>query len=86
MEEAQRRTDVVLVDPPRCGLDDVTRQLVAYYDHILYVSCNPTALLADLAKLEGYTVERLAVFDHFAYSQHLEVGVHLRKRAPVELS
>ena len=49
--------------------------------HIFYVSCNPTALLSDLQSLGGgYSLERLAVFDHFAYSHHLEVGVHLRRR------
>ena len=30
---------------------------------------------------KAYRVERLAIFDHFAYSPHLEVGVHLRRRA-----
>jgi tRNA (uracil-5-)-methyltransferase len=81
MREATRRTDVVLVDPPRCGLDAETRELVQFYDHILYVSCNPQALLADLDALGGaYEVLRLGVFDHFAYSQHLEVGVHLRRK------
>jgi tRNA (uracil-5-)-methyltransferase len=32
---------VVLVDPPRSGLDDVTLQLVSRYKHILYISCCP---------------------------------------------
>ena len=32
---------VVLVDPPRAGLDDVTLKLVSHYDHILYISCSP---------------------------------------------
>ena len=80
MREAVERTDVVLVDPPRCGLDAETRQLVSLYDHILYVSCNPSALLTDLEAIgSDFVVERLAIFDHFAYSHHLEVGVHLRR-------
>ena len=86
MREAVCRQDVILVDPPRCGLDAVTRSLVAMYEHVFYISCNPTALLADLQAIGSeYAVERLAVFDHFAYSHHLEVGVHLRRRrvAPV---
>ena len=32
----------VLVDPPRAGLDATTLDLVAGYDHIVYISCNPT--------------------------------------------
>lgn len=43
----------VLVDPPRCGLDDVTCSLVALYDAIVYISCNPVALLRDLQKVRG---------------------------------
>ena len=49
MREAESRTDVILVDPPRCGLDATTRELVALYEHVLYISCNPKALLTDLA-------------------------------------
>ena len=56
-------------------------QLVRLYDHLLYVSCNPTVLLANLSCLkEEYAVRRLAVFDHFAYTRHLEVAVHLVRR------
>eukprot|EP01041_Mallomonas_annulata_P012431 gene12431-26149_t len=40
----------VLVDPPRCGLDDVTCALIANYEMIIYVSCNPIALMRDLNK------------------------------------
>ena len=81
MRDAQRSTDVILVDPPRCGLDDDTRELIQLYDHILYVSCNPPALRADLERLgDAYELRRFAVFDHFAYSNHLEVAVHVRRR------
>lgn len=38
----------VLVDPPRCGLDHVTRKLVGTYTDIVYISCNPEALARDL--------------------------------------
>ncbi|CAJ1362607.1 unnamed protein product [Effrenium voratum] len=37
-----------VVDPPRAGLDSVTLEAVAGYDHILYVSCNPKALSSNL--------------------------------------
>ena len=39
----------VLVDPPRCGLDAVTLELVSNYADIVYVSCNPSALARDLS-------------------------------------
>jgi len=39
---------VVLVDPPRAGLDRHTRKLVSQYEHVLYISCGPSSLLRDL--------------------------------------
>ena len=81
LREVQRGQDVILVDPPRSGLDADTRQLVSLYDHILYVSCNPSRLRADLKYLgDAYEVRRFAIFDHFAYSNHLECGAYLRRR------
>ena len=87
LAEARQRPDAVLVDPPRCGLDADTRRLVARYTHILYVSCNPDALHADLQELaRSHEVTRFAVFDHFAYTAHLECGVCLRKRGEVTIA
>ena len=78
----QRAQDVILVDPPRAGLDEDTRQLVALYEHVLYVSCNPARLREDLEALgDAYEVRRFAIFDHFAYSGHLECGAYLRRKA-----
>ena len=37
--------DVVLVDPPRAGLDKDTLELVSRFEAVLYISCNPAALL-----------------------------------------
>ncbi|EKU21519.1 trna (uracil-5-)-methyltransferase, partial [Nannochloropsis gaditana CCMP526] len=39
---------VVLVDPPRAGLDRHTRKMVSNYEDILYISCAPLSLLRDL--------------------------------------
>lgn len=82
LREAEQRTDVVLVDPPRCGLDADTLLLVGLFDHILYISCHPSSLLAALDGVLGTTheVRRWAVFDHFAYTDHLEMGVLLSRR------
>ena len=71
----------VLVDPPRCGLDTKTVKLVAKYDHILYISCNPDALFRDLKCLsKTHRIDRFAIFDHFAWTDHLESGVYLRAK------
>lgn len=40
---AQLEFGCTIVDPPRAGLDALTREAVSGYDHLLYVSCNPEA-------------------------------------------
>jgi len=71
-----------VVDPPRAGLDRVTLDAVRGYGHVLYVSCNPEALRADLSELlETHEVCRLVLLDHFPRSSHVETAVHLRRRA-----
>lgn len=48
----------VLVDPPRAGLDATTLSLVTGFDHIIYISCNPTVALAEQAKVRaGHRVD-----------------------------
>jgi tRNA (uracil-5-)-methyltransferase len=55
--------------------------IVRSYDRIIYISCNPDALVLDLKSLLlSHELVRLAVFDTFAYTSHLEVGVFLKKR------
>jgi len=71
----------VLVDPPRSGLDADTIGQVQIYDHILYISCNPSTLLENLAQLgETHEIVRFALFDQFPYTDHIETGVLLRRR------
>jgi tRNA (uracil-5-)-methyltransferase len=78
------RFDAIVVDPPRAGLDPPTLRLAALHDHILYVSCCPPQLLANLRAAEldrTHAVRRFAVFDHFPYTPHLECAVWLARRA-----
>ena len=72
----------VIVDPPRAGLDEITCKLISRYKIISYISCNPEALLRDLSRLsDTHEVTRMAVFDHFPYSGHLECGAFLVKKS-----
>jgi tRNA (uracil-5-)-methyltransferase len=72
---------IVLVDPPRAGLDCTTRELVARYNTLIYISCNPSALIKDLLELQKtHIIIAAAAFDHFPYTPHLEMGVILQKR------
>lgn len=71
----------VFVDPPRAGLDELTCKFISRYDNILYISCNPITLKRDLEFLNKiYKVTAMALFDQFAYTNHVEMGVRLQKR------
>ena len=71
--------DCVLVDPPRAGLDPDTLALVKKFDVVLYISCDPNSLFANATAKDGglaetHALRRFAVFDHFPYTRHVEVG------------
>ena len=71
----------IFVDPPRAGLDDGTLELARRFDTILYVSCNPETLRANLDSLtETHEIVRTAIFDQFPWTDHLESGVLLKRR------
>ena len=70
--------EAVFVDPPRCGLDDAARDLIARFDKIIYISCNPLTLQRDIQELrKTHTIQKAALFDQFPYTSHLESGVVL---------
>lgn len=67
--------DVVMVDPPRKGLDDKTIQNLVKIrpKKITYISCNPATLVRDLAKLEDlYEVKFIKPVDMFPFTSHVE--------------
>lgn len=71
----------IFVDPPRSGLDDLTRKMVTEYDNILYISCNPETLARDLDIIcESHQLVSTALFDQFPYTHHIESGVFLKRR------
>ncbi|MBL0466574.1 tRNA (uridine(54)-C5)-methyltransferase TrmA [Aeromonas veronii] len=74
--------NTIFVDPPRAGLDDATVKLVQEYDNILYISCNPETLQANMTVLgETHEIARFALFDQFPWTHHMEAGVYLRRKA-----
>ena len=73
--------DTIFVDPPRSGMDENSCHFSARYDTILYISCNPLTLKRDLEILtQTHEVIDMALFDQFAYTHHVEMGVRLQKR------
>jgi tRNA (uracil-5-)-methyltransferase len=70
----------IFMDPPRAGLDDTTRKLSKQFNQIIYISCNPETLYRDLEELiKTHKIINFALFDQFAFSKHIELGVVLRK-------
>ncbi|QNH05835.1 tRNA (uridine(54)-C5)-methyltransferase TrmA [Pseudomonas sp. B11D7D] len=71
----------VFVDPPRAGMDPDTCELTRRFERILYISCNPETLAANIAQLaDTHKVTRCALFDQFPYTHHMEAGVLLERR------
>ncbi|SBL10543.1 23S rRNA (uracil(747)-C(5))-methyltransferase RlmC [Klebsiella oxytoca] len=67
--------DLVLVNPPRRGIGD---GLCAYLsrmepEFIIYSSCNARTMAKDIARLAGYRIERVQLFDMFTHTAHYEV-------------
>ena len=75
------RPDLLVVNPPRRGIGE---QLAARIEasgvgRVLYSSCNPRTLAADLAHLPSMRVVRSRLFDMFPHTDHAEVLVELAR-------
>ncbi|MBT0724444.1 23S rRNA (uracil(747)-C(5))-methyltransferase RlmC [Rosenbergiella sp. S61] len=67
--------DLLLVNPPRRGIGQELCEFIvsAKPAAILYSSCNPETLAKDIARLSGYRLERVQLFDLFPHTAHSEV-------------
>ena len=70
------RPDVIVVDPPRKGLDPSVIKAVteAEPDRLIYVSCNPATLARDagMFKESGYLVRKVQPVDMFCWTSGIE--------------
>lgn len=67
--------DVVIVDPPRAGLDHKTRKHLLKINSktIIYISCDPVTLVRDLNELSAnYKVESITPYNMFPRTHHVE--------------
>ena len=82
-KKPKSRVDTVVVDPPRVGLDASVPSMIASFKpkRILYVSCNSVTLARDLQRFrhEGYTLQKLRMFDLYPQTFHHEVVAILEK-------
>ena len=83
LEKSGVRPDVVVVDPPRKGLNADTIEALHRMSprRIVYVSCDPATLARDVALLKerGYTLKTAAAADLFPRCAHVETVVLLSK-------
>ena len=73
--------DVVMVDPPRKGLDEKSiRNLINIAPkRLVYISCNPATLVRDLGMLEErFVVGSIRGVDMFPFTSHVECVVVLQ--------
>lgn len=70
------QADVIIVDPPRAGMDDVTRDLLLEYlpKKIIYSSCKASTMARDIGILsEKYILKELYLVDMFPQTHHVEL-------------
>jgi len=70
------KADVVFVDPPRKGCDEILLKTLVDMapSRIVYVSCNPSTLARDLKYLcsKGFKVHEVQPVDMFPWTEHVE--------------
>lgn len=73
--------DVVILNPPRAGVDEKVAQLLQAESRkpkaVIYISCNPATLARDIRRMEAYSVRSLRGFDMFPQTAHVETVCEL---------
>mgnify|MGYP002520572841 CR=1 FL=1 len=82
-EDQGSHPDVVVVDPPRKGCDQVLLHTISSMkpEKLVYVSCDPATLARDLKYLlgNGFMLKKVGVVDQFCHSGHVESVTLLQK-------
>lgn len=86
--DAMASADIVFLDPPRKGSDEVTLAAIAgsHVPFVWYLSCDPATLARDLKFLaaNGYRLGIVQPFDMFPQTGHIETFVTLYREAPAD--
>jgi len=80
--------DVVVVDPPRKGLDKNTIENIKNIKpkKVIYISCNPATLIRDLSYLEDkYKIKEIQPVDMFPFTSHVECCSVLELKESTEI-
>ena len=76
--------DLLVVNPPRRGIGTGLARRIENSSaaRVLYSSCNPVSLAADLEAMPSLRARRARLFDMFPHTDHAEVLVELVRRPP----
>ena len=87
LSEVADKPDVIVVDPPRVGIQPKALDKIISYGvkEIVYISCNPKTLAENLRYLDyyGYKCRYLKPFDNFPMTKHTECIALLEKEEPM---
>ena len=75
IEKKQVYPDVIIVDPPRKGLDEntINNILAVKPRKVVYISCNPATMVRDMKLLEEkYETSEIQPVDMFPFTSHIE--------------
>lgn len=75
--------DVLIVDPPRIGIDKHTIDVInnSNIKQIIYVSCDPMTLVRDIKRLDNYKFVDITLVDMFPQTHHVECVSVLSRKA-----
>lgn len=82
IKEIEDDIDLIVVDPPRKGIDNKTLDhiIAKKVSNIIYMSCDPITLSRDLNMLkEHYEIKSVYLFDMFPQTYHIETVVFMER-------
>lgn len=77
----EKKDALIILDPPRGGMHPKAAKAVAEsgVENVLYISCNPVTLAADLKILtQHHEILHVEAFDFFPHSEHIETFVQMK--------
>lgn len=84
IENLKEKPDLIILDPPRAGIHPKAIGKIIEFGapEIVYVSCNPRALVRDLQLMikSGYQVEEAQCVDMFPHTNHVETIALIQKK------
>jgi len=84
IDELEYKPDIIVVDPPRSGVNPKAVKKIASYgiDQIVYISCNPVSLAENIEQFAeyGYKVSDVELVDMFPGTRHVETVCLLSRK------